>query len=501
MSAHTDAFVVTSQKNTAGPLQLNGLLDPYVPSAAKPWNARRVAHLYRRLGFGASLAQIQQGLLMTPSALVDQLLDTAAALPAPTPPIWADWSFAQYNGDFGLIQAHVRELKRRWLLDMLGEGIRAKMAFFWHDHFVTQLMIYTCNSWMWDYCSLLHQHAFGNFRTFALEIGKSPAMLMFLNGNLNVAGAPNENYARELMELFTMGEGNGYTQADIVEMARALTGWTCDDDDCTPAVYVPAKHDNGQKTIFGQTANFGFDEAHNLIFTARPEQVSHYIPEKIYKWFVYQNADPTVIDGLATTFKNSNWEILPMLKQLFKSEHFFEEDLINAKIKSPLETMAPLLKMTGAVSPTHITNDWLDEINYWVYILHQELFEPPNVSGWREHRPWINESTLALRWEYAGRTIGLLTQNDGIRDNLRDIALALTNSSNDPAVIVPALADFFMGQTLEPVHVLAAIGSFKSGIPENYFLDGSWNLFWDEAPDQIFNLMRYLVKLPEYQLT
>jgi uncharacterized protein (DUF1800 family) len=432
---------------------------------------------------------------------VDQLLDAAAALGAPTPPAWGNWTAAQYGNDLALIIEHQRELKRTWLLSMLDEGVRAKMAFFWHDHFVTQLSAHMCNAWMWNYYSLLHQHALGNFKTFTLAIAKCPAMLYFLNGNLNIVDEPNENYARELMELFTMGEGNGYTQADIVEMARALTGWTCDDDDCGPASYNAAKHDNGQKTIFGQTANFGFDQAHDLIFTARSEQVSHYIPEKIYKYFVYQNADPVVIEGLATTFKDGNWELLPMLKQLFKSEHFFEEQLINAMIKSPLETMAPLLKMTGAVYPTHIKNDWADEINYWTYILHQELFEPPNVSGWKEHRPWINESTLTLRWEYAGRTIGLLTTNDGIRDNLRDIAVALTNNSNNPTVVTMAMVDFFLGQTLDPIHLQAAVGHLKAGIPENYFIDGSWNLYWDEAPDQIFNLMRYLVKLPEYQLT
>ncbi|MCE7923146.1 MAG: DUF1800 domain-containing protein [Haliscomenobacteraceae bacterium CHB4] len=500
MPAPADAFTAEYGSIVAAP-PVNDPLAPYVPTTSKPWNARRVAHLYRRLGFGATYAQIQQGLQMTPSALVDQLLDTATALPAPTPPTWANWTFQQYNGDLGLLNEHTKELKRRWLLDMIQEGIRAKMAFFWHDHFVTQLMIYTCNSWMWNYYSLLHQYAFGNFRTFAYEIGKSPAMLMFLNGNLNIVDEPNENYARELMELFTMGESNGYTQADIVEMARALTGWQADDDDCTPASYNSAKHDNSPKTIFGQTANYDFEGAHNLIFTARSEQVAHYIPGKIYKWFVYQNADPQVIEGLAATFKNGNWEIMPVMKQLFKSEHFFEESLINAKIKSPLETMASLLKMTGAVSPTHITNHWLNEINYYAYILHQDLFEPPNVSGWKEHRHWINESTLSLRWKYAAGTIGLLQQNNGIRDNLRDLAIELTNNSKDPAVIVPALVDFFLGQTLDPVHLQAAIGYFKAGIPENYYLDGSWNLLWSEAPDQIFNLMLYLVKLPEFQLT
>jgi uncharacterized protein (DUF1800 family) len=500
MPVHADAFTAEKHSIAATPM-VNDPLIPYVPTAAKPWNARRVAHLYRRLGFGATYAQIQQGLLMTPSALVDQLLDGAATAPQPVAPVWGNWTANQYGGDTALIFEHIKELKRRWLIDMFGEGIRAKMAFFWSDHFVTQLSTYMCNSWLWDYYRLLHLHAFGNFKNFALAIGKSPAMLQFLNGNLNVVGEPNENYARELMELFTMGEGNGYTSADIVNMARALTGWQADDDDCAPATYNPAKHDNSQKTIFGQTGNFGFDDAHNLIFTARPDQVAHYIPTKIYKYFVYQNPDNQVIEGLAATFKNGNWELLPMMKQLFKSEHFFEEQLVNARIKSPMETFIPILKMTGVTYPVEITNDWLDEVLYYAYILNEELFEPPNVSGWKEHRPWINESTLTLRWQYATKTINLHLQNNSALGKLQQLALDLTNQSNDPAVVTAALIEFFTGQSLSTVHLQAAIGYFKSGIPENYFLDGSWNLFWDEVPEQILNLMKYLVKLPEFQLT
>lgn len=499
MPASAAVFVQNRPETPVVPT-LNDPLAPYVPTPDKPWNARRVAHLYRRLGFGATHAQIQQGLLMTPSALVDSLLDTAAALLPPVPPVWGNWLYSQYGNDTALVFQHIKELKRRWLADMLGEGIRAKMAFFWSDHFVTQLSGYMCNSWLWNYYSILHQYAFGNFKDFTLAIGKSPAMLHYLNGSLNVVGEPNENYARELMELFTMGESNGYTQNDIVNMARALTGWQADDDDCAPATFNPGKHDNGQKTIFGQTANFGFDDAHNLIFTARPDQVSRYISEKVYKYFVYQNADSQVIDGLATTFKNSNWELLPVMKQLFKSEHFFEEQLINARIKSPMETFVPILKMSGCVYPAQITDNWLDEVLYYAYILNEELFEPPNVSGWKEHRPWINESTLSLRWEYSAKTIDLFFQNDTALANLVQLAIDLTNQSNDPVVVTTALVEFFTGQTLDPVHLQAAVGYFKAGIPENYFLDGSWNLLWDEVPEQIINLLKYLIKLPEFQL-
>lgn len=495
-----NVIALESPKITTSP-PFNDPLAPYVPTADKPWNARRVAHLYRRLGFGATYAQIQQGLQMTPSALVDQLLNNAANAAQPATPSWGNWTAAQYGSDTGLIFQHIKELKRRWMADMLGEGIRAKMAFFWSDHFVTQLSAYMCNSWLWNYYSLLHLHAFGNFKNFALAIGKSPAMLHYLNGNLNVVGEPNENYARELMELFTMGESNGYTQADIVNMAKALTGWTSDDDDCKPSTFNAAKHDNGQKTIFGQTGNFGFEDAHNLIFTQRPDQVAQHIAGKLYKYFVYQNVDNQVIAGLATTFKTGGWELLPMMKQLFKSEHFFEEQLINARIKSPLETFVPILKMSGATYPAQITDNWLEEVLYYGYILNEELFEPPNVSGWKEHRPWINESTLTLRWEYATKTINLILQSTEALDIVRQLAIDLTNQSNDPTVITAALVEFFTGQTLSAVHLQAATGHFKAGIPENYYTDGSWNLLWDEAPEQILNLLKYLVRLPEFQLT
>lgn len=477
-------------------------LAPYLPSAAKPWNARRVAHLYRRIGFGATLEQIQQGLATDPSTLVDQLLDTAYDLEIPPPPYWSGYTNVDYAGNQDLIEEHRREVRHRWFADMLSEGVRAKMALFWHNHFVTALNNYQCNSYLWSYYSMLHEYAFGNFRIFAREMGKNPAMLSYLNGNLNVVGQPNENYARELMELFTMGESNGYTQADIVEMARALTGWQAKDYACTPPYYDPALHDNNPKTIFGQTSNFGFTTAHNLIFTARAEQVAQYISGKIYKHFVYQTPDEQVLEGLGTTFRDSNWEILPVLKQLFKSEHFFEEKFMNARLKTPVETMLPIFKMAKATYPTGEVNpDWVNAFYYWTYQLGQDVLNPPNVAGWPGYRKWINESTLTARWNYSSIFAYLLTQNETLRENIRNLAITLTSESNQPDVIVTALVDFFIGQSLEPVHQLGAIAYFKANIPENYFQDGSWNLYWDEAPYQIVNMLYYLVRLPEFQLT
>jgi hypothetical protein len=497
MPAHSDSIAKDSIARSAPPPDS---LQPYAPSPAKPWNAHRVAHLYRRLGFGASLQQIQQGLLLSPTALVDQLLDNAAELGTPDVPFWGNWTSEDYP-DFETVFQHRTELRRRWLGEMLEEGVRAKMALFWHNHFVTELDVYDCNAYLWNYFSLLHEYAFGNFRVFVREIGKSGAMLLYLNGNTNVAAEPNENYARELMELFTMGEGNGYTQADIVEMSRALTGWQANNNyNCEAPFYNPALHDNQAKTIFGQTSNYSFTTAHNLIFSARADQVANYIVTKIYKHFVYQQPDPAVVAELAQTFKSSNWELLPMLKQLFRSEHFFEEKFINAQMKSPLESMLCLLKSAGATT-AELEDDWMDAVNYWAYQLGQDLFDPPNVAGWKGQRSWVNESTLVTRWNYSSITAYFLTQNDTIRENLRNIALTLSNESNNPGVIVPLLVEHFTGQMLDPIYLQAAIVNFKAGIPENYFQDGSWNLYWDEAPDQVVNLLYFLVRMPEFQLT
>jgi Protein of unknown function (DUF1800) len=501
MPVHADSYT-SSSPNDLAVVGGNALLDPYTPSSAKPWNARRVAHLYRRLGFGATLTQINAGLQMSPDQLVDQLLDEAAGLGAPAPPYWAGYTSADYNGNFDLFFEHHAELRRRWLTDMLGqEGVRAKMGLFWHNHFVTEIDTLDCNSFLWTYFSLLHEYAFGNFRDFVREIGQSGAMLVYLNGNQNVVGEPNENYARELMELFTMGENNGYTQADIVEMARALTGWQALMYECTPPYYDPNLHDNENKTIFGQTQNFGFNSAHNLIFNLRATQTSEYICTKFFKHFINEKVNAEAVGILAQTFRDNNWEILPVIKQLIKSDLFFDDLYINSRIKTPIESMLPLYKMAGATGNNEVNNDWLNNMFYWSYQLGQEILNPPNVAGWKGHHTWINESTLTSRWTFSSYVTYGLSTVEVLRDNLRNTALSLTNESNDPVVIVQALVAYFTGQSLEPVHLNAAVAYFKYGVPENYFVDGTWNLYWDDAPYQIVNMLYYVVRLPEFQLT
>ena len=484
-------------------LTLNAL-DPYVPSAAKPWNARRAQHLFLRMGHGASLSEIQAALLQSPAILVDTLVDSVLNMPAPAPPFWATWTWATYNGDISLYMSHQEELIRRWVREM-GDAthhLRSKLAMFWHNHFVVEYDVFRCPSYMWAYYNLLHTNCMGNFRLLAEQMGKNPAMLNYLNGDLNVAGEPNENYARELMELFTMGENNGYTQVDIPEVARALTGWMQDSAACEMPHFEPSLHDAGLKTIFGQTGHWNYDDVHELIFTLRQDEVAQHICTKIYRHFVYDEVDDAVISEMAAIFKVNNWELAPVFRALFKSGHFFEEKFINAKIKSPLECFVSLLRQSGMVYNTNYDTEMTAFLAYYCGEMGQRVFNPVDVAGWPGQRSWLNENTLTLRWTHMQTVLFyFFVINDNALEKLRQIAISLTNNSKNPAVVTEALVDHFVNDSIAPENMATAVQYFKGDIPENYFTNGIWNLNFTEAPYQILNLLFYLVKLPEWQLS
>ncbi len=480
-----------------------GPLDPYTPSTQKPWNKERVAHLYRRLGYGASLAEINDVLnaspVVSPSQLVDQLLDSVLNAPAPVAPFWANYTSTDYNGDDVLIAQHENEFTNRWVSEQATDSIRSKITLFWHNHFVTEKEVYGCNSYMWSYYALLHQYGLGNFRTFVEEMGKTPAMLVYLNGNENVADEPNENYGRELLELFTLGENNGYTQDDIVEVARALTGWRCAMYECTAPYFDSNYYDSSPKTIFGQTGNWNYDDVHQLIFTVRSEQTAYNICSKIYRHFVYDEINEEVISGMMLTFQQNNFELAPVFRQLFKSEHFFESVLIGAHIKSPIESFMNVIKAAGLDIQEDFNSEFLGFMTYGCMELGQSFFNPVDVAGWPGYHDWLNENTLTTRWSFMSDLLFYFIQTSG-KGKLLNLAIELTNNSNDPQLITQAIANHFLVRPLDTIQLESATQYFKGEIPQNYFDDGSWNLYWDEVPDQILNLLNYLARLPEFQL-
>ncbi|MCB0663319.1 MAG: DUF1800 domain-containing protein [Saprospiraceae bacterium] len=478
-------------------------LDPFQPTPSKPWSAERVIHLHRRVGFGASFQDVESALTKSPAQHVNDLFDGMKSKPLPGDPYWANWTWLDYDDDNDLFNDHYETVIEDWVKAMASGDLRSKIALFWHNHFVTEWETYTCTNYQWSYFKLLMQYAIGNFREFVEKMGKNAAMLVYLNGNQNRKNEPNENYARELMELFTMGEGNGYTQADIPEVAKALTGYYANMYDCLPSGFDADDFNNGAKNVFGQIGNWNYDDVHELIFTRKADQVAHYICTKIYKHFVYQQVDEQVVLALATTFKDNNWDLEPVFRQLFQSEHFFEQDFIGAHIKSPVEVFVTTVKTAGLDVVEDLDVGFAGSVSYWSSLLGQELFEPVDVAGWPGHHAWLNENTLTNRWSLSGDLLyRYFADSESARTKLQALAVDLANPViNDPVIITEAICNHFLSRTLEGDLLATAVQYFKGDIPENYYDDGSWNLYWNEAPYQILNLLSFLSRLPEWQLT
>ncbi len=476
---------------------VTGTLAPYEPGVDAPWNKRRIQHLYRRLGFGLRPDQLEAALDAAPSEWVDALIDAAIDKPLPAEPEWAYWTVADYESQEQAIE-QIGVWRRQWLTDMLTDGVRERIALFWHNHFVTRLNDYNCPSYLYQYHRLLQQYALGNFRDFVYEIGKTPAMLVFLNGIQNTRFSPNENYARELYELFTLGADNGYTQADIVDTARALTGWNGVDDYCGPIDFVPFLHDDGaDKTIFGQTGNWGYDEVHEILFNQRGELIAEYICRKIYAFFVSPEVDETIVGELAGVFLENDFELAPVFRQLFKSEHFFDDAIIGIKVKSPLDFHLHYL-VEGNF--TFEDQQLLDGLLYLNAQLGQDLFNPVDVAGWQGDRSWVDSNTMTGRWQ--SLRLFLFYAYENYPAELVDLARNLTNDSNDPYFIVQQIVEHFLPNGLQTADAYdRATTVFKGEIPENYYEDGQWSLYWDTAPAQVALLLDHLLRQPEFQLT
>jgi len=473
-----------------------GTLAAFVPDSNKPWNAARVAHLYKRLGFGASYDEVQAGILLSPGQLVDSLIDTAKTAPLPAAPPWYNWSDSSYTDFNTEAFTQTKDWYIQWLSNMLTTSVRDKLALFWHNHFVAKVIDYKCPSYLYEYHKLLQTYPLGNFKTFLKEIGKTPAMLSFLDGRKNKKNRPNENYARELMELFTMGVNNGYTQQDITEAARALTGYTSLSEECAPITFDPSQFDTGTKTIFGQTAAYDFDDMHDLIFQQRGTEVSQFIALKIYTQFVHPLPVQSIIDGMAQTFRDNNFEIEPMMKELFKSDHFYDEEVMGVQIKSPVEYLLSLVREGNLP----YDNTILEFAGYLTVDMGQALFNPIDVSGWNGNRSWINSTAITRRWEALSGFIDYVLVNLD-KEKFRELAIDVSGNSNNVAVVAQKVTDHFIPKGLETqAGYDEATAALKYQVPQNYFDLGLWNLQFQYVPEQMWNLLKWVIRRPEFQL-
>ncbi len=280
---------------------------------------------------------------------------------------------------------NIRSLNTTWLNEMsTGDAqLREKMSLFWHGHFA-------CRNFNIFYQQLLLQqirtNALSNFSDLLKAVSKSAAMLNFLNNQQNQKKHPNENFAREVMELFTMGRGN-YTEQDVKEAARAFTGWSSNSKG--DFVFRPFFHDNGKKTFLGKEGNFDGDNILDIIL--EQPQTATFITQKIYKYFVNDNVDTDIINSLSQSFYKSNYNLTELMKNIFTSDWFYEEKNIGIKIKSPIELLVGIRR----ILPMQLDNDKIQLL--LENALGQILFYPPNVAGWQGGKAWIDSSTLMLR--------------------------------------------------------------------------------------------------------
>lgn len=352
---------------------------------------RQIQHLYWRAGFGPDPCNLNNAIGKTAEELVDHLLKTSEKA-------------TYFQMDFSELDVKRKDLSREekkklrklanqmvydldmmWLKQMVETKavLREKMTFFFHDHFAVRLQNPKYNL---DLNNILRKHALGNFGDLLMEVSKSPAMIEFLNNKQNKKDSPNENFAREVMELFTLGRDNGYTETDIKEAARAFTGWSVGKGEFT---FRPKFHDAGPKTILGQTGNFNGEDVIKILL--KEKQTARYISEKIIDFLLGRPIPTSVMNGFVDAFYDSNYNLSVLVKAILTSEDFYAEETIACKIKSPTEL---LVGMTRLFEIDYRDPKAIIQIQRK---LNQVLFFPPNVAGWAGGRAWIDSSTLMLR--------------------------------------------------------------------------------------------------------
>lgn len=470
-----------------------GLLNPYVPSNSRPWNKKLASHLLSRTMFGAKVSDVNYILTLTPDEAVELLFQQ---LPLPDPPdVWVT-----YPPNYGDPQngARMRTLIYWWLREMYLQpvSLREKMVLLWHNHFTSQASVVKIPQHMYIQNTLFRTNAFGNFKSLTKSVTRDPAMLYFLDGRLNTVNNPNENYSRELLELFTIGIGN-YTETDIQEGARALTGWIING---LVSQFVPTRHDNGIKTYLGETGNFDDEDVVDIIFT-KPQTAVTFC-KKIYSNFVNQTADLAyalpIIEEMADILRGSNYELMPLLKKLFKSQLFFSQNVINSIFKSPVDTfISGIRQMNISLNITNLNTNF-PYISAESSNAGQFILEPPSVQGWNGYRDWINTLALPVRNSFMESIItGLKKDNTPTGFSVNPVPYAMTfPDPNDAVKLVNDICEHMVRITLSPKQKEQLLLTL---------LDGSAVYDWDinapEAPARIKKFLKAVIYLAEYQLT
>jgi hypothetical protein len=432
------ALVGAVEKSDAARVAPSSWANDLTPITDEEWTYSRIAHLLERAGFGGTPEEIAALAAMTPAEAVNRLVDYETIDDSKLPryemsPIYphghklvslqkivpkatitgkAFGIKAKQDGELPyqpainefytlLISEHweMHRAAQWWAERMLltPRPLQEKLALFWHGHFATsQEKVLNCEL-MLGQIATLRKLANGNFRDILIAVAQDPAMLIWLDNRDNVKGKPNENFAREVMELFAMGEGKGYTEADIRELARALTGWTMRPietvKDDPSFVDDKSRHDDGVKTFLGEKGAFTGYEAIDIIL--KQPATSRFISGKIYRYFVREDPSPELTTKLAKLLVDSKYDLKPLLKAIFLSRDFYSEPSCGTQIKSPVDFLVSTYKKLGLR-----TIPGIPDFDDTARTLGQSLFFPPNVAGWSGGRCWINPATLLVRGNF-----------------------------------------------------------------------------------------------------
>lgn len=373
-----------------------------------------ILHLYWRAGFGLGPEEWIEKQNWKRSKAVKQLFKTttasdkllAAASSAPMNP--KEMSKAEIVERRKEERRMVQLQNIDWVKRMSTETtnpLLERMTLFWHGHFACR----TRNSKLAvQQLNAIRSHALGNFRDLLLAIAKDVSMIRFLNNQQNKKSSPNENFARELMELFTIGRGY-YSEKDIKEAARAFTGWSSNLRG--EYVFRTRQHDYGKKRFMGRSGNFDGTDIIDMLLERR--ETAHFICGKIYRYFVNQKEDKAIVDQLAKQFYNSGYEIAPLMQAIFESDWFYTSQNMGAKIKSPVELAAGIVR--------HLKVQFKNEraLLFVQRALGQVLFDPPNVAGWAGGKSWIDNSTLMLRLNLSGYLMNAGEVNFKVKEDLK----------------------------------------------------------------------------------
>lgn len=411
---------------------MHDVLMPWRPSREDPWDYDAALHLMRRAGFSAPPAEVEALLGLAPAAAVELLV----AGPAEDP-VAAEMD-AILESVLGTGDA---DAARAWLVTRMRRShhpLREKMALFWHGHFATSIAKVRNLSWMMRQYRIFLDHGLGRFPALLDAVTKDPAMIRWLDNETNAKGHPNENYARELLELFTLGEGN-YTEKDVQEAGRAFTGWHILRDRFHFAALL---HDEGEKTVLGETGAFGGEEVCRIAL--EQEACGRFLAYKLLRFFVKAEPREDEVEALGEAVRNHGYDMSATLRVLLGSRLFFSRGVRRELIKSPLEFLIGALRTFDASVKTKRIVRLAREMG-------QDLLAPPNVKGWPGHRDWINTATWLTRVNAGGLVAGAAR----CKGSLDELARALFGRSI-PVALRSEIAAGSRG-TRDQVHALLSL--------------------------------------------